>query len=136
MAIFILWIVFSIIVGIVASSRKAKIGGGAAFFLSLILSPVIGFLIAILSKPDENKVVASGGIKKCPQCAELIKKEALICRFCNHKFEKEKVITEVPKEPIKVVKADRIPKHFMWYLAIGFVVLFIIGAILKHFYPN
>jgi hypothetical protein len=25
--------------------------------------------------------------KKCPQCAELVKSDARICRFCQHRFE-------------------------------------------------
>lgn len=29
----------------------------------------------------------SAGEKKCPQCAELVKSDARICRFCQHKFE-------------------------------------------------
>ena len=133
MAIFILWIIFSIIVGIIASSRKAKVGGGGAFFLSLILSPAIGFLIAIFSKVDENKVIASSNLKKCPQCAELIKKEALICRFCNNKFEKENAPIEITvKEPVKIIKAEKAPKHLFLYLLIGFIILLVVGAISKY----
>jgi len=48
MKIFIGWIIFSIIVGALGNGRK--IGFVGAFFLSLLLSPVIGFIITLLSK--------------------------------------------------------------------------------------
>lgn len=53
MGIFIGWIIFSIIVGALGSSRK--IGFAGAFFLSLILSPVIGLIITLFSKDKENE---------------------------------------------------------------------------------
>lgn len=42
------WIIFSFVVGFVGSSRK--IGFWRAFFLSLLLSPIIGLIIALVSK--------------------------------------------------------------------------------------
>jgi rRNA maturation endonuclease Nob1 len=34
-------------------------------------------------------------MKKCPQCAELVKREARVCRFCGHEFyPKPKTIDE------------------------------------------
>ena len=53
MGIVIGWIVFSIIVGALGSSRK--IGFGAAFFLSLLLSPLIGLIITLFSKDKEDE---------------------------------------------------------------------------------
>ncbi len=41
------WLFFCIIVGVIASKRKLGFFGG--FILSLILSPLIGFIFAILS---------------------------------------------------------------------------------------
>ena len=53
MGIFIGWIIFSIIVGALGSGRK--IGFAGAFFLSLLLSPVIGLIITLFSKDKEDE---------------------------------------------------------------------------------
>jgi len=51
MVIFISWIIFSVAIGFAGSTRK--IGFGAAFFLSILLSPVIGAIFVFISKPNE-----------------------------------------------------------------------------------
>jgi phosphate/sulfate permease len=53
MGIFFGWIIFSLIVGAIGSNRK--IGFWGAFFLSLILSPVIGLIIALVSKDKDDE---------------------------------------------------------------------------------
>ncbi len=53
MGIFFGWLIFSIVVGFVGSNRK--IGFWGAFFLSLLLSPVIGLIIALVSKNKEDE---------------------------------------------------------------------------------
>src|SRR5680860_491256 len=54
MGIFIGWFVFSLIVGIIGADRK--IGFWSSFFLSLILSPLIGLIIALLSKNKSEDI--------------------------------------------------------------------------------
>lgn len=51
--IFIGWIIFSLVVGSVGSERK--IGFWNAFLLSLLLSPIIGLIIALVSKDKEDE---------------------------------------------------------------------------------
>lgn len=53
MEIVIFWIILSLFVGALGSSRN--IGFAGAFFLSLLLSPVIGFIITIVSKDKEEE---------------------------------------------------------------------------------
>ena len=143
MGIFLLWILLSIVVGAYASSKKVRLGGFGGFFISLIFSPIIGFIAVALTKPDDNAIIDSGEMKKCPQCAELVKKDALVCRFCGNKFEKKerKVPSQVSnkdqiKNAVLIAKYEPVPKKVFLYMLIGFIVLLIVGAILKHYYPS
>lgn len=52
--VFISWIVFSSIVAYLGSTRK--IGAMGAFAISFVLSPLIGFLVVIFSKPVANEI--------------------------------------------------------------------------------
>lgn len=39
--------------------------------------------IVAITRQQEAQMLASGDYQKCPHCAEIIKKEARICRFCR-----------------------------------------------------
>ncbi len=53
---------------------------------------VIGLVLCYLPK---SKSETDKENKQCPQCAEQVKREAKVCRFCNYKFTEEE---EVKKE--------------------------------------
>ena len=72
------WVFLSILVGIFAGSKsRSKFGW---FFISLLISPLIAFIILLVAGPR------AGSLKKCPKCAEQVKAEAEICRFCSFQF--------------------------------------------------
>lgn len=53
MGIFFSWIIFSFVVGFIGSGRK--IGFFGAFFLSLLLSPLLGLIITLVSKNEADE---------------------------------------------------------------------------------
>lgn len=69
------------------------VGAGAArkgrsfwafFWISLFIGILIPALVVATMKGPEVAEIFS--TKKCPKCAEQVKKEGQICRFCQHSF--------------------------------------------------
>jgi hypothetical protein len=87
--IFVLsWIICGIATAVIASS-KGRDGCGWGI-LGFLLGP-IGILMAIgiAAVSDDHRALATGELRKCPFCAELIRREAIKCRFCGSEIHAE-----------------------------------------------
>lgn len=99
--------------GLMNDRSNLTIGAGIAFISGIIL---IGFGSFNSTKSEDNK--------KCPHCAEMIKREATICRYCNKEQSIESCVPVETIDEITRIKQfsfqifTRIKQFslFMWFL--------------------
>jgi hypothetical protein len=73
---------------------------GASFFI--IALPWAILLKSKKGEPEKRRVLEE--MKKCPECTELVKKDARVCRFCGYEFYPKPITQE---EEIEKFKGER-----------------------------
>lgn len=85
MTIVVVWLIASVVVGAIAGSRGRN--GFGWTLLALLISPLLAGILALVlpSKvPGQEPLsVVAGTGRKCPMCAELVRREAVKCRYCG-----------------------------------------------------
>lgn len=83
MGLFIFWLLCAVLAAMIAHSRGGSAIGG--FILGLILGPFGIGIAFFLGSPQEReaRAIRKGQLRKCPHCAEVVRGDARICRYCH-----------------------------------------------------
>ena len=102
---FLGWIFFSIVAGMFAQIRRNRNGAGW-FFVAILFSPLVAFVLLLIlpslpARLTRKEIIEQlqqlQTLRQCPHCAEMVKREAKVCKHCHRDLPEAEPLA--PAEP-------------------------------------
>lgn len=77
----IAWLVVAYFVGRAAERKERSFG--AFVLIALLVSPALGAVIVAALPPSSEVLIAKGRRRRCPHCAEAVRRQAHVCPHCR-----------------------------------------------------
>lgn len=92
MEILIIALLLGLIPGMIAQSKGRSFGLWWFYGFMLFIIALPHSLLMSADKKAVEGMKISEGMKKCPQCAELVEGDANVCRYCNYNFTSDSIV--------------------------------------------
>jgi hypothetical protein len=97
MEFLVIIVVIGLLPAFIASSKGRDfvtwwVYGSLLFIIALPHS----LIMSADQKAVEGKQLATGDMRKCPHCAEVVKREAKVCRYCQRDLPPEEIAAAAP----------------------------------------
>ena len=89
------WLVCGLIGAIICEQKGRNSAGG--LLLGVFFGPIGVIICAVLEKNErvlEKRTLRSGEMRKCPYCAEPLRWEASVCRYCGREVSPSSLLAE------------------------------------------
>jgi hypothetical protein len=123
----LLWLPLCFCVAAYAANKGRS--GVVGFVVAFLFSPLIGFIVVATWKTDADVIAERAGMVKCHACAEYIKPDATVCRYCRSEVQHPAAVTEEVDQSAPAISPTG--KVVLTIVAVVFLALMVYASIMQ-----
>ena len=122
-------LILSAIPAYIAQTKGKSFGTWYVYGILLLPIALIHSLVIEKDNAEMEARSLSEGNKKCPYCAELVKREAIICKHCKSELKVEVAPVSKPMTQEELEEANQDFKRWLMSSPLTFIGVFFIGVL-------
>ena len=122
--VILVWLALGFVTAKIAISKGRPFG---TWLIYGFLCFPLAILYLAVAKPSDETLADSGEYRKCPFCAEMVRQEAKLCRYCGKELPEPEV--HIPDDNEVIVNKTEAFFKIIGAIIFTFVVVAIIGSL-------